>query len=283
MKKIILRVISVFVILVLCAAFSRNFIAKKTIGGVVKSITGLSLNIDSLNIGVFKTLINIEGLKLDNPAGFADKTMMDVPEIYIDYKIGSLLKKKIHLEELRLYLKEFTVVKNENGVLNISAMKTMKGGEKQEGAAKEETKEEKPLPLQIDLLELKIDRVIYKDYSQGAVPVIKEYNVYLNEKYTDITDAEKLVKLILYRAMFNTVVANLVNLDINLFRDDLSGILKRATGILQGSSVEINTKEIEKIGKEVFGGGEDAAQKTKDVLKKVFEGIKLPENAEEGK
>ena len=114
MKKILIVVV---ILLVATAAVfaAKNVIAQIAVSQGVKAITGLRLDIGSMNVGILKTLLGIKDLKLFNPRGFQDKIMVDMPEIYVDYDLGAFLKGKVHLEEVRLNLKELTVVKNEKG------------------------------------------------------------------------------------------------------------------------------------------------------------------------
>ena len=79
-----------------------------------------------MNVGIRNTLVSINNMKLYNPAGYTDKVMVDMPEIYIDYNLSSFLKRKAHLEEVRIDLKELTVIKDKKGKLNIDALKVVK-------------------------------------------------------------------------------------------------------------------------------------------------------------
>ena len=73
---------------VLIALFiGKNMIIKTSVTTGVKAMTGLKLNIRSMNVGIFKSLIGINELQLHNPQGFKDKLMVDLPEIYVDYNI----------------------------------------------------------------------------------------------------------------------------------------------------------------------------------------------------
>ena len=93
-----------------------------------------------MDIGIFKTLIGINELQLYNPSGFVDELMFDVPEIYVDYDLGAFMKGRTHLEEVRLHLKEFIVVKNEAGELNLDSLKVVKEEEVIDKDKKEKSK-----------------------------------------------------------------------------------------------------------------------------------------------
>jgi hypothetical protein len=279
MKKL-LTIIIILVVIFVIAAVSKNIIAKGAITGLVKSISGLSLDMESVEVGIPTTKINIEGLKLYNPPEYADKVMIDMPQIYVDYGLGAFLKGKIYLHDLTLYLKEFVVIKNKEGKLNLDSLKVVKS--EKEAAAPEEKKKEAPSKMQIDVLNLKIDRVIYKDYSRGKEPIIKEYEVYLNERYANISDPEKLAKLILYKALVKTAVARLVDFNLGAFQQDLDTVLKSATGALEKSTIkalEVGEKAGEKIGqtgKKALEKGGEATKGAVETIKKTFQDIKFP-------
>ena len=160
MKKLLFVVVGLL-LLVAVLLFAKNIIAKVSVEKGVEMVTGLRLDMQSLDVGIIETLIGIEGLQLYNPEGYKDKVMVDIPEIYVDYDLGAFFKGEVHLEEVRLNLKEFVVVKNEKGELNLNALKVVKEEGKEEVVEeKTSVKEEKTKmpPLQIDVLELKIGK-----------------------------------------------------------------------------------------------------------------------------
>ena len=117
-RKIIMIPAIVFAVLI-ALFIAKNMIIKTSVTTGVRAMTGLKLKIRSMDVGVFKSLIGINELQLHNPRGFEDKLMVDLPEIYVDYNLGAIMGGKAHLEEVRLHLKEFIVVKNEAGELNL--------------------------------------------------------------------------------------------------------------------------------------------------------------------
>ncbi|MCK5512737.1 MAG: hypothetical protein KAI96_07995, partial [Thermodesulfovibrionia bacterium] len=137
MKKILTLTVVLLVLIALLFA-GKNLIAKTAVTSSVKAVTGLKLDMSSVEVGIMNTLIGISDMKLYNPPGYTDKVMLDMPEIYIDYNLGSFLKRKAHLEEIRIDLKELTVIKDKQGNLNIDALKVVKD---EKGAKKQEEKE----------------------------------------------------------------------------------------------------------------------------------------------
>ncbi|MFH1858381.1 MAG: hypothetical protein ABH845_05720 [Candidatus Omnitrophota bacterium] len=282
------QLIAILLVLCVALAVAKDVAAKVIVSGGVKLMTGLTLNIRSMNVGVLRTLIAIKDMKLYNPRGFHDKVMADIPELYVDYDLGAFLRKKVHFEKMKLHLKEFLVVKNEKGELNLDALKMVKAKKKTADKVPVAEKEKTKMPeMRIDVLELKIEKVIYKDYSRGTPPSVQEFEVNINERYEDITDPYMFGSLIVVKALMNTTIARLTNFDLGPLKTQATGALTKATGIATETFDKAKTQATEaltktsEVGKEAAAkAGEaaskatdvakDAAEKTSGALKKVF-------------
>lgn len=233
MKKWHIIVIAVLAILLAFSA-TKDGLIKFSIEKGVQGVTGLKLGISSLRVGILKTMVDINGLKLYNPHGFEDSIMLDMPTIYVDYDLPAFFKGKIHLREVRINMKEFIVEKNSRGELNLDALKMTKDG----AAAPAEPKEKgKGMPLQIDTLQLKVGKVIYKDYSQGGAPQVKEFDVATDETYQNITDLQSLVSLIMVKALAKTTISKLANFELDKLQKNLTNqLLSTVSGKLLGGA-----------------------------------------------
>lgn len=227
MKKIGIIIIVVLVLFAVIVA-GRNIIIKHAVVAGVRAVTGLELNIGNMDLGVFKTLINIKELRLYNPPEFSDRLMLDMPEIYVDYHLGALLKKRVHLEEIRLNLKEFVVVKDEKGRLNLDALRIVQAKKEKKPPARK--KEKAGLPeFQIDVLQLKVGKVVYKDYSGGSPPEVREFNLNLDKRYENITDINTFASLIIVEALKDTIIGSLADFDLGVLNQALTDSLKGVT------------------------------------------------------
>ncbi|MFC1509600.1 AsmA family protein, partial [Candidatus Omnitrophota bacterium] len=233
-------IIIAILILLIVLIPAKNIITKKILSKSVMALTGLRLEIETIDVGVAKSLVSINGLMLFNPPGFKDRLMVDMPEIYVDYVPIDLLKGKIRLETVKLDLKELIVVKNKNGELNVDSLKTLK--RKKKASTEPSIKKRKTSRLHIDVLELKIGRVIYKDYYQRANARITEFNVNINERHKNIDDPRKLANLILFKALINTSIANLAGFDLDILENALGDTL--GTAFKAGEIVTDSAKEV---------------------------------------
>ncbi len=225
MKKFGVLIV-VLIAVVLVAVLAKNIVAKNALSSGVKMVTGLGLEIERLDIGIVKTLVDIDGLRLLNPKGFVDRVMVDIPEVYVDYDLGAFLQKRVHLRELRLELKELAVIKNKEGLLNLDSLKAVQSAKGKDTSA--EKGQAKPAEVSIDLLSLKIGKVIYKDYSKGAAPAVREFAVNIDERFENITDLQKLARLILVTALVKTPIASLTGFDLSAISADVSQAVKDA-------------------------------------------------------
>ena len=252
MKKIFV-VLTVIFLVFLCAIAARNSLARFALLKGVKSGLDLDMSIKKIDVGILKTYVNIEDMKICNPPGFNEKIMADLPQVYVNYQPGAFFAGQVHLNKLRLELKEFVVEKNQQGNLNVNSIKGLKN-------KKIENQQRLPanvaaksnLKIKIDSLELKIGTVVYKDYTQTPA-AISTYQIGIDEKYENITDVNVLVKLIVARALVNTAISRLSGLDLNGVNKDLSGIFKNSEGIFKNlgnagfDTIDSVTKQLENI------------------------------------
>jgi uncharacterized protein involved in outer membrane biogenesis len=268
--KTLFRIIIIVVIIAAVAFLAKNIIAKTAIEQGAQMVTGLKLRMDSFNLSFTKNNVGMKELRLYNPKGYADKIMVDIPTIYVDYKIAPLLKGKVHLEEMVFHLKELTVVKNKEGELNLDALKPVKkeeaAAEKKEPKKVEKKEPGKALQFQIDKMVLRIGKVQFKDYSQGGEPSVKTFNINIDETIYGVDDPAVLVNLILFKALTGTTIGRLADFDMNGLQDSVSGTLdasKERAGELAKQSKEMaaaKAKEVEKLASEK---ADELADKTK--------------------
>ncbi len=259
-----LFIICIFVVVMVGAIFIfRDQVIKFTVSAGVGKITGLRLDIEDLNVGIPETIVDIKGMQLYSPKGYEDKLMVDIPEIYIDYDLTAILKNDIHLNEVRIDLREMIIVKKRDGKMNLDSLKVVRSAETEDVAIKEEVgKKNKKTNFRIDHLKLKIGRVIYKDYSSGSEPSIKEYNLNIDDSYDNITDPQALARLILVRALINT---NIANFKIKNLQSLTADTLNITIGELEGG-----VKQSVGVGEAIGGSAKDITGKATEAIKSIF-------------
>lgn len=271
-KLLIIVVVAVIAVFVLWAV--KDIVIKASVEKGVEMVTGLKLKIGGLKVGILKPIVSIRNLKLLNPTNFPDRTMIDMPEIYVNYDLPAIIGGKIHLPEVRLALKEFVVVKNAKGELNLDALRTVQA--QKEGKSPSQKAPGKAPDIRIDVLKLSIGKVIYKDYSKGPTPDIREFNINLNESYTNVDNPYALASLIVVKALTNTSIAGLTNFDLKGLRGTvgpaLAGAQKMASAAMAGAKTTL--ADTQKRAEQATKAASDAAKKAQDTVKKTADTMK---------
>ncbi|MFZ5802073.1 MAG: AsmA family protein [Candidatus Omnitrophota bacterium] len=281
LRNLFLLLIVILVVFVL----AKDVIVKAAIEKGTEIATGLPLGIGVLKLDLWNTKIDIERLELSNPKDFEDPTMLDMPKIYLDFDLPAVFKGKTHIEAIMIHLDQFNVIKNKDGKLNLDALKAVSESKKPAPAA-----EKKPAPapqVSIDFLELKIGKVVYKDYSLGEKPVVKEFAINLNEQFTDIKDINDLSKIILVKALSGTVIGQLVNFDVSGFASQVSDTLagsatavsaqvQQQAGVLAGDVKAQAGEVVSGAGTELQEAAAGVTEKAGEAVSSLKEKIALP-------
>ena len=210
----IIRVFVGFLVLFLIGVFLREPIAKFILVSAVQKTTGVSIEIQELHLALLKGIVKIKGLKLMNPKEFPEKYLAEIPELYFDVDPGSLLQGKIHLEKMILNLDQLTLLRNQQGELNLSSLKPVSGDSKGKQEKPPSEKSPKERAFQLDYLRLSIGKVYYRDYRVGNPPPSREYSIEIKgAEYRDIQDPGDLVRHIVSQALAKTALNELGGLE----------------------------------------------------------------------
>ena len=211
----------------------KNTVIKAAVTGGVKAVTGLGLDIDHLDVAFLKGAVDVGGLRIRNPRGFPDPVMLSMPELFVDVNPSGFFKGETHVEALRVNIEEFLVVRNAEGALNLDSLKVV-----QASKAPAQQRQQQPAgKLRVDSLELHVDRVVFKDYSKGGEPQVREFPVNIHERHENITNPQALGALIVSKALTKTTIASLTNLDLQALESTFSGAVGQATELV-GAAAE---------------------------------------------
>lgn len=227
-KSIAIAVIVVGALLM--GSLLLNFAVQLAIEGVASRAAHVPVRIGSTELHLFKGSIALKGLRVLNPHGFPERLMLEAPLVAITCDVSTLFGGVPHLREVRLNLKELTVIKRQDGTLNVDAVKP---GQKTTGQT------DKSDPFTIDDLYLSVGKVVYKDYSAGQSPAVQIFDINMQDRhFTHITNAGSLVSLIMFEALTKTTLSRLAGLDLNVFKEGATNTLATGLGLIKGGSSE---------------------------------------------
>jgi hypothetical protein len=159
--RVTVTLIFICVLLAVTLVLLKDVLAKSLTERNLRAGTGMDAQIARMEIGLATPTMNMEGLKIYNPVNFGGGTMIDLPEMRMEYDIDAAGKGKIRLKTLRMHLAELHIVKDKNGVSNLDLL---------EKHSKERTRSSKEKGTSrdgnfdgIDTLYLTIDRLKITD------------------------------------------------------------------------------------------------------------------------
>ncbi|HRZ86314.1 MAG TPA: hypothetical protein P5287_00715 [bacterium] len=269
------KIVWLIVIVLALAYFCKDLVIKVALQSGVRAITGLTLSVRSVSVNLVGTSVGIKGLQLFNPSQFPDPLMIVMPELFIDADASAYFTDKLlHVESMKIDIQELYVIRNQKGELNLDSLRAIREvrGETPGGAPQPE---EKMPEMKIDVLQLKIGKVVYKDYSLGKEPKVVEFNVGIDERFENITDPKQLASLIVTKALMNTTIAALANFDLGPLKGQVGTQLEKAASVLQGytgKSGDLGKVLEEAAGK--LGSSDGAGQSAKDTLNEAADKMK---------
>ncbi len=125
-----------------------------------------------------------------NPRGFPEGLLVSCPKINVILDRASLFNHKPHFLLVEVDLKEMVLTKNKEGKLNVDSLKVVHPS----GSSPS-------VPLQIDILNLSIGKIVYKDYTVGTYPSVRVFDVNRHQTYKSIPTARQLAVLVLSEPM----------------------------------------------------------------------------------
>ncbi|MBI3316069.1 MAG: hypothetical protein HYZ87_03755 [Candidatus Omnitrophica bacterium] len=236
-KKIKVGIIAVL------AFFGLGFVINGLFDGLIESSLSkaahVPVRVGSTRVDLWSQSIALRNLEALNPRGFKERRMLDVPLVAIHFDLPALGKGQLHLKEVRLHLKELSVVKNRDGRLNVNAVKADK-------AEREKTQQTgRKSKLVIDKLYLTIDRVVYKDFTGSEIPRVSSFEIGIQDRlYTNIENPSVLVGLVMFETLTRTTLSSLAHLELVDFKDQGSLALTEGFGFVKGGG-----KKVEKAAK----------------------------------
>jgi uncharacterized protein involved in outer membrane biogenesis len=200
MKKLLV-ILGIILIAFIVLAVIKDAILGSVISAVASNVTGAPVHIDAFALGIFKQSVKIQGLRMGNPPGFSNAQLIDLPKVEVACDLFALLKGRLHLPLVEVDLKEITLEKNKEGKLNVDSLKVVQDAK---APAKEGAKTKaaaKALPMQIDVLNISMGKIVMKDYGQGREPAMQVFDINLKKSYKNITSAQQLAALLLSEPM----------------------------------------------------------------------------------
>ena len=199
MKTFLKWMVIVVVVLVVGLVLARNLIARISVEMGATRMTGFPLEIGSVSVGLLNGQLDLRDVKLMNPPEFHEKMFVEMPQLFIDYRLGSMLAGTPHINDMKINLEQCVVVKNEKGETNAMKLKGMVSPSGSSSVSHGQTGSQPAsgkMKYRVDLLRIHVGTVTYVDYSHGQ-PSTHRKQLNMDVTYKDINDSTDISRLVM--------------------------------------------------------------------------------------
>ena len=177
------------------------------VAAVINQVTGFPVQIERSHVSFRGSEFGIYGISIKNPEGFPEGTFAKIPEIYVDFDFSEFLSdKKLHFQEVKVNLEEIDIIRNREGDMNVTNLKTVKKDQK--AAATKALKKEKK-PFLIDELVLTVRNIRYRDESL-PMPVDRSVDLKIEQEvFRGVTNPSDIVRLIMAKVFYSAAFGRL--------------------------------------------------------------------------
>jgi hypothetical protein len=171
MKKFLRWLLYIFialVVLVVIAVLSIDPIVKKIAEKRIRTETGMIAEIGKFHIGFFDQSLTVTDFKLLNPPEFGGGTLVELPELHVQYDVEAMRSNIVHLRFVKIDMSHLHIVENKDGKRNVDILvkqpSKKHGGKKSPSASTNAPPQLPALPFQfggIDKLQVTLGETKY--------------------------------------------------------------------------------------------------------------------------
>lgn len=156
----------------------------------LRAKTGFDASVEQLAVNPLTGRVTLRGLVVTNPPTFPETPFLELREFRANAQVFSLFSDHPVFDSMVVDVANITLVKRSDGATNADAFQR---NLQAPGDGKPRPPSVSP-PKQILVrqLHLRIDRLVIADHT-GRKPQVREYDLGINQDYTDVTDLNQLI------------------------------------------------------------------------------------------
>ena len=181
----------IFFLIVLIGILAVSFLPQTVEACLLRHLsqaTGLQVKMGSFRLHYRGSLLKMKDLEFLNPKGFPEGKLAQIGEARVDFSWRDILSRRGKTRQVMLNFKEFRLMKNETGLLNLPPIQ-------------KDTKEK----TLFEEVVLNLDPVTYTDLSAGKQPVQKTFSASLNHAvYRNVKGVAGIVEIVNWEILKRT-------------------------------------------------------------------------------
>ena len=187
MKRFLTWLLPAILLLTVSAYLARNAIARQALEMSVKHQTGARCDVGSVDLDLLGGRLEIGTLRLMNPPGFAERPLIDLPTLRVEYDTVSMLRGRPRIRSIAINVKEVFIATSANGEQNVARLASTAG---------DSAPSHKPRPYRVDVLRVHVGTVLIEDDSRGR-HTQRRLTLNTDATYRNISESTDLSRLVL--------------------------------------------------------------------------------------
>ncbi|MBI4437300.1 MAG: hypothetical protein HY590_07810 [Candidatus Omnitrophica bacterium] len=169
-----LKLLLFIFILFFLSSVAKDLFFQFLFGNGIAQVTGLRTSIAAFHLSLLSSHAEAKEILLYNPKGFEDPIFARISDFFFELDLAALLRGDFHLSESQFVLEELFLVKNREGVTNVSRLR----------ASLSQRDNREPVRLQIDQLDFAVLRIICKNY-QTTPPTVRAFHPEIHDEHLE--------------------------------------------------------------------------------------------------
>ncbi len=125
MKKLfrwLLYLFFAFIVLVVISFLSIDVVIRKVAEQRIKAETGMVAEIGKLHLAFLDQSLTVKDFKLINPPEFGGGTLVELPELHVQYDVEAMRSNIVHLRFVKIDMAQLNIVENKEGRRNVDGL-----------------------------------------------------------------------------------------------------------------------------------------------------------------
>lgn len=121
-KQIGLSILLVLAALTVAALLARNVILRRVTERAIEQATGFEVEVAHFQYGLAGSTIEVRGVRLLNPAGYAEPVALEIERLLVQYNLKSLFSRDVRLPQIQLIIPRIVLVQLPTGETNFGRL-----------------------------------------------------------------------------------------------------------------------------------------------------------------
>ncbi|MCF7874123.1 MAG: hypothetical protein K9L84_00015 [Candidatus Omnitrophica bacterium] len=222
--KTLLKIFFVLILIFSLFIGLKNIIVSRILEQAIEQAYGIEITVGDLDVSFTGSHARMEQVTIYNPAQFKKRELAFLPAVNLYFRpLEYFMTKKFRVYFLDLEIERLTIIKNQEGKINLKMLDELKK-EKSNQLGHSEISKREPNKLEIDMFHLIISDVYYIDNTRFEKPIVRRYSLDFDQGFRNVDSFEDIGRLIAYNIISKTRLGKTLDITITPLAENIKDI-----------------------------------------------------------